>query len=128
VYIENVKCSWIVKCNKHLNFCGGEKLVLGGKMWEEKGKVIGMSVKSIGPEGVHMEETFATEVKGLGRAPSGRNIGTMDLIEVPGGFFSGTGQGYLVTQDGDSVVWKCYSMGESEAGKYKSALDFMVTV
>ena len=105
------------------------KLVLGEKIAEERGKVIGMSVKSIGPEGVHMEETFATEVKGLGRAPSGRNIGTMDLIEVPGGFFSGTGQGYLVTQDGDSVVWKCYSMGKSEAGKYKSVniIQFMTT-
>ena len=72
-------------------------MVLGEKMWEEKGKIIGISVKSVGPEGVRMEETFATEVKGLGRAPSGRNIGTMDLIETPGGSFSGTSQGYLVT-------------------------------
>ena len=37
------------------------KLVLGEKMLEEKGKVIGISVKSVGPEGVRMEETFATE-------------------------------------------------------------------
>ena len=97
-----------------------KKLVLGEKMWEEKGKVIGMSVKSVGPEGVRMEETFATEVKGLGRAPSGRNIGTMDIIEVPGGFFSGTGQGIFTTQDGDSVVWKCYSLGKSEAGRARA--------
>jgi hypothetical protein len=105
------------------------KLVLGEKMWEEKGKVIGISVKSVGPEGVRMEETFATEVKGLGRAPSGRNIGTMDIIEVPGGFFSGTGQGIFTTQDGDSVVWKCYSLGKSEAGKSKSVniIQFMTT-
>jgi hypothetical protein len=104
-------------------------LVLGEKMWEEKGKIIGISVKSVGPEGVRMEETFATEVKGLGRAPSGRNIGTMDILETPGGFFSGTGQGYLVTQDGDSVVWKCYSVGKPEAGKVKSVniIQFMTT-
>jgi hypothetical protein len=97
-----------------------KKLVLGEKIWEEKGKMMGMSIKSIGPEGVHMEETFASEVKGLGRAPSGRNIGTINVIETPGGFSSGTGQGYLVTQEGDSVVWKCYLLGKSEAGKTKS--------
>lgn len=96
------------------------KLVLGEKMWEEMGKIIGISVKSVGPEGVRMEETFATEVKGIGRAPSGRNIGTIEFIEVHSGFFSGTGQGYLVTEDGDSVVWKCYFLGKPEAGKYKS--------
>jgi hypothetical protein len=95
-------------------------LVLGEKMWEEKGKVIGISVKSVGPESVRMEETFVTEVKGLGRAPSGRNVGTIDVIEVPGGLFSGTGQGIYTTQDGDSVVWKCYFLGKLEAGKYKS--------
>jgi hypothetical protein len=95
-------------------------LVLGEKIWEEKGKMMGMSIKSIGPEGVHMEETFASEVKGLGRAPSGRNIGTIDVIETSGGFSSGTGQGYLVTQEGDSVVWKCYLLGKAEAGKTKS--------
>lgn len=95
-------------------------MVLGEKIWEEKGKMMGMSIKSIGPEGVHMEETFASEVKGLGRAPSGRNIGTINVIETHGGFSSGTGQGYLVTQEGDSVVWKCYLLGKSEAGKTKS--------
>jgi hypothetical protein len=42
-------------------------------MWEEKGKVIGVSVKSVGPEGVRMEETFATEVKGLGRVAAWKN-------------------------------------------------------
>ena len=95
-------------------------MVLGEKMWEEKGKIIGISVKSVGPEGVRMEETFASDVKGLGRAPSGRNIGTLDIIETPGGFFSGTGQGMFTTQDGDVVVWKCYSLGKMEAGKGKS--------
>ena len=104
-------------------------MVLGEKMWEEKGKIIGISVKSVGPEGVRMEETFASEAKGLGRAPSGRNIGTLDLIETPGGFFSGTGQGMFTTQDGDVVVWKCYSLGKMEAGKYKSVniIQFMTT-
>jgi hypothetical protein len=112
-----------------LNFVEVRKLVLGEKMWEEEGKFMGMSVKFVGPEGVHVEETFATEVKGLGRGPSGGNIGTLKIVERPGGFFSGTGQGIFTTQDGDSVVWKCYFLGKSEAGKYKSVniIEFMTT-
>jgi len=104
-------------------------LVLGEKMWEEKGKIIGMSVKSVGSEGVRMEETFASDIKGLGRVPSGRNVGTLDISESPGGFFSGTGQGLFTTQDGDVVVWKVYSIGKLEAGKSKSVniLRFMTT-
>jgi hypothetical protein len=98
------------------------KLVLGEKLWEEKGKALGVSVKSVGPEGVHMEETFASECKGLGRFPSGRNIGTMNIVEVLGGFSSGTGQGIFTTQDGDSVVWKTYSLGKPEAGKHRDLL------
>lgn len=98
-------------------------------MWEEKGKVTAMSVKSIGPEGVHIEENFATEVKGLGRVPSGRNMGTLNTVERPNGFISGTGQGIFTTQDGDSGVWKCYFLGKTEAGKYKSVniIEFMTT-
>ena len=93
-------------------------LVLGEKMWEEKGKAIGVSVKSVGSDGVHVEESFATECKGLGRFPSGRNIGTIDVVETPRGF-SGTGQGIFTAQDGDAVVWKCYGLGKLEAGKDK---------
>jgi hypothetical protein len=106
------------------------KLVLGEKLWEEKGKATGVSVKSVGPEGVHMEENFASEVKGLGRFPSGRNMGTINYVARPDGFSSGTGQGIFTAQDGDSVVWKCLAFGKPEAaGKDKSIaiIQFMTT-
>jgi hypothetical protein len=98
------------------------KLVLGEKIAEEKGKIIGSSVKSVGPEGVHREDTFASEVKGLGRFPSGRDMGTLNVVFRSGGVFSGTGQGTKTTQDGDSAVWKCYLIGKMEEGKYKCVI------
>jgi hypothetical protein len=103
------------------------ELVWGEKIAEEKGKAIGISVKSVGPEGVHVEETFVSEVKGLGRFPSGRDMGTLNIVERAGGVFSGTGQGTKTTQDGDSAVWKCYLIGKLEAGKYKCliTIEFM---
>jgi hypothetical protein len=96
------------------------KLVLGEKLWEEKGKAVGMSVKSIGPEGVHMEETFATVVKGFGRGPSGTNMGTMESVVGPDGGSSGSGQGIFTSQDGDVVTWKIYFLGKREQGKDRS--------
>jgi hypothetical protein len=95
-------------------------LVLGEKLWEEKGKVTGVSVKSVDSEGVHMEETFASEFKGIGRFPSGRNMGTMNIVVRPDGHSSGTGQGICTTQNGDMMVWKCYALSKPEAGKDKN--------
>lgn len=98
-------------------FLGVRKLVLGEKLWEEKGKVVAMSIKSVGPEGVHMEQTFTSVVKGFGRAPSGTNMGTLDLVQAPDGGYSGSGQGIFTSQDGDTVIWKIHFFGKMEAGK-----------
>jgi hypothetical protein len=95
-------------------------LVLGEKLWEEKGKMTGVSVKSVGSEGVHMEETFASEFKGIGRFPSGRNMGTINIVVRPDGHSSGKAQGICTTQNGDMMVWKLFGLSKPEAGKDKS--------
>jgi hypothetical protein len=96
------------------------KLVFGKKLWEEKVKTIGMSIKSIGPEGVRMEETATTVLKGFGRFPSGTNMGTMNAVHAPDGGFSGSGQGIFTSQDGDVVTWKFYFFGRLEQGKHRT--------
>jgi hypothetical protein len=95
-------------------------LVLGEKLWEEKGKCVGVSIKSVGPEGVHMEQTFTTVVKGFGRFPSGTNMGTIDIVGAPDGSSRGICQGIFTSQDGDMVVWKGYFFGKREQGKDKT--------
>jgi hypothetical protein len=106
-------------------------LVLGEKLWEEKGKAIGMSIKSIGPEGVRMEMTFTSATKGFGRDTGldGTNMGTMEFVQAPEGGFSGSAQGIWTGLDGETVVWKCYSLGKTEAGKSKGVniIQFMTT-
>jgi hypothetical protein len=89
-------------------------LVLGEKIFEVKGKVTGVSIKSKGPEGVRVEENVAAEVKGFGRFPSGRNIGAMELVTTPDSNASGTGQVTFTSQEGDSAVWKFYVLGKIE--------------
>jgi hypothetical protein len=99
-----------------------EKLVLGEKLWEEKGKVTGMSVKSIGPEGMRIEESFVSEIKGLGRFPNCRNFGTFNNVMTIAGLSSGTGQGMCTAENGDNVAWKAYTIGKSDAAKSKGVL------
>jgi hypothetical protein len=118
---RNLDCKVLnpIKTDRFLEM---KKLVFGEKIAEEKGKIVGFSVKSVGPEGVHIEENFASEVKGLGRFPSGRDMGTLNIVLRSGGVFSGTGQGTKTTQDGDSAVWKCYLIGKPEEGKHKCVI------
>ena len=108
---------------------GGENLALGEKIGEAKGKTTGMRVKSIGPEGIRMETDFVSDNKGFGRFPSGRNIGTLDIVTAPSGIASGTGQGMFTTLDGDSIVWKCSTLGKTAEGKSTGVIfvHFMTT-
>ena len=95
-------------------------MVLGAKLWDEKAKVVGMSVKSVGPEGVRMEETFTSVIKGFGRFPSGTNMGTVEATQSPDGGSIGSGQGICTFEDGDMAAWKFYFVGKVEEGKNKS--------
>ena len=99
-------------------------MVLGEKLWEEKGKVIGMSVKSIGSEGVRMEETFTTEVKGLGRFPSGRNMGTMDIVQHLDGISQRNRSGDIHNAGRGFCGVEVLTLGKTEAGKSKGVVSY----
>jgi len=71
---------------------------------EEKGSAIGMSVKSVGAEGTTIEVSFVSEVQGFGRYTGGRNLGTLTALEGPN-TSSNTGQGVMVTKDGEYLPW-----------------------
>ena len=94
-------------------------MALGEKVAEEKGKITGMSVKSIGPEGMVIELNIASEIKGFGRTPNGRNIGTLTLIQGPK-LSPSTGQGMVVTEDGETLPWRINGVGKIVGGKRKA--------
>jgi len=99
-------------------------MALGEKVAEEKGSVIGMSVKSIDSNGMSTEISFASEVQGIGRFPSGRNMGTLSGLDGPHTSRS-TGQGIIVTKDGETLPWHGSGIGKRVGGKTKGA--FLVT-
>jgi hypothetical protein len=54
-------------------------MALGEKLFEDIGNLTKLNVKSVHPvEGVKMEVSFTSEIKALGKFPSGKNIGSAE--------------------------------------------------
>jgi len=97
-------------------------MVLGEKLWEGKGKTMGMAIKSAGPEGVTVEATWMAQLKGVGRAKGVDGSVTftgMVLMEPTGAGWS-RGQGLFNMGGGDMAVVKGSGHGKVEDGKSKS--------
>jgi hypothetical protein len=99
-------------------------MALGEKVAEEKGSVTGMSIKSIDADGMSIEYSIASEIQGIGRFPSGRNIGTLSGLDGPR-TNRGTGQGVIITKDGEMLPWHGSGIDRRVGDKTKGA--FLVT-
>jgi hypothetical protein len=99
-------------------------MALGEKVAEEKGSIIGMSIKSIDANGMSIEFSFASEITGIGRFPSGRNVGTFSGLDGPHTNRS-TGQGVVFTKDGEMLPWHGSGIDKRVGDKIKGA--FLVT-
>jgi len=97
-------------------------MALGEKLFEETGKVVGFKVTRVHPiEGTTMEVSFTSEIKGFGKYPSGRNVGSGILTQYPHGVVDG---GYQVTmmtaEEGEQfMVWAHEKSKVVEGGKMK---------
>ena len=97
-------------------------MAVGEKLWEQKGRITGMTIKSVGVEGVNTESNWVAEVKGFGRLEGSefKAMGTSIGWRRPDGITGGTGQGVSTSKEGETILWKGYSMGRIEAGKNKT--------
>jgi hypothetical protein len=98
-------------------------MALGEKLFEETGKVTTINIKSVHPvEGVKMEVSFASEIKGIGKFPSGRNMGAGTMAQYPHGTVDAAYQGVVTTTEGqEQFFWWAHEKGlVAEGGKVKS--------
>ena len=96
-------------------------MALGEKIFEETGKVTSVSVKSVHPiEGVKMEVSFASEIKGIGNFPSGKNMGSGIMTQYPHGIVDASYQGVVTTSVGEQYFWWAHEKSKvTERGKVK---------
>lgn len=95
-------------------------MAIGEKLFEEAGKIMSMSIKSVHPvEGVKMEVSFASEIKGSGRMPSGKNMGTGTSVQYPHGIVDASWQGVATFADGEQFFWWGHEKSNMAGGRTK---------
>jgi hypothetical protein len=97
-------------------------MALGEKLFEESGKVVGFKVTRVHPiEGTTMEVSFTSEIKGFGKFPSGRNIGSGTMTQYPHGVVDVSYQGTFMTgEGGEQFMWWAHEKSKlADGGKIK---------
>lgn len=93
-------------------------MALGEKLFEESGNVTGFKVTKVHPtEGVTMEVSFTSEIRGIGRFPSGKNLGSGIMTQYPHGIVDQSNRGSVMTNEGDQFVWWAHGKGKVVEGR-----------
>jgi hypothetical protein len=81
-------------------------MALGPKLFEDIGRLTKLDIKSVHPiEGVKMEVSFTSEIRGIGKFPSGMNLGSGTVTQYPNGIIDANYQGMQTTPEGDQFIW-----------------------
>jgi hypothetical protein len=97
-------------------------MVLKERLFEESGKVAGFKVTKVHPtEGVTTELSFTSDIRGVGRFPSGKNLASGVLTKYPHGIIDATWHGCLTTTEHDEefMWWGHEKSKVLEDGKIK---------
>lgn len=99
-------------------------MALGEKLFEESGNVEGFKVTRVHPvEGTTMEVSFSSQIKGVGKFPSGKNIGSGTMTRYPHGVVDASYQGMVMTGEGEQFMWWAHEKSKVvEDGKIKGLI------
>lgn len=97
-------------------------MALGQKLFEENGNITGFNITRVHPvEGMTMEVSFTSEVKGEGKVPTGKNMGSGTMTQYPHGMVEANYQGsFMSNEGGDQFIWWAHEKSKVvEGGKVK---------
>ena len=96
-------------------------MALGEKLFEENGNIVAVKVTKVHPmEGLTTEITFTPEIKGEGKFPNGKNLGSGIVTKYPHGVMDASFQGAFTTKDGEQFMWWAHEKSKIvEGGKIK---------
>jgi hypothetical protein len=90
-------------------------MALGEKLFEESGKIVSFKVTKVHPvEGTTMEVSYTSELKGFGKFPSGRDVGSGILTQYPHGVADSRHLGTLMTGEGEGEQYMYWSHQKSK--------------
>lgn len=82
---------------------------IGEKLYEERGRGSGMSLKDThGCDAAIMDFTFTSEIQGFGRLKgvSGKGRATVEILAGTSGVANGVGRGFITLGKHEVVVWR----------------------
>jgi len=100
-------------------------MALGERLFEESGDIIGFRITKVHPvEGTTMEASFTSEIRGIGRFPSGKNMGSGNMTQYPHGIVDASWLGTLTTAEyGDQFMWWAHEKSKLvEDGTFKGSV------
>lgn len=100
-------------------------MVLGEKLFEESGNITGIKITRVHPiEGLTMEASFTSEITGIGKFASGKNLGSGTMNQYPHGVVDASWQGSLmIAEDDFPFIWWAYEKGKvADGGKIKGLI------
>ena len=99
-------------------------MALGEKLFEESGNIVAVKVTKVHPmEGVSTEITFTSKIKGEGKFPNGKNLGSGIVTNYPHGIMDASFQGAFTTEDGEQFMWWAHEKSKIvEGGKFKGLI------
>jgi hypothetical protein len=81
-------------------------MTVGQKLFEETGKISGLKVVKVHPlEGLTTEMTSMSDIRGVGKYPSGKNLASGTITKYSHGIIDGSWQGTLTTEIGEEFMW-----------------------
>jgi hypothetical protein len=98
-------------------------MALGEKLFEETANITGFKVTKVHPvEGMTMEISFTTDLKGIGKFPSGKNMGSGVATQYPHGVIEGSYQGAVMTAEGEQFIWWAHEKSKVVEGGRRRGL------
>jgi hypothetical protein len=96
-------------------------MALGQKLFEENGNIVAVKVTKVHPmEGLTTEITFTSEIKGEGKFPNGKNLGSGIVTKYSHGVMDASFQGAFTSEDGEQFMWWAHEKSKIvEGGKIK---------
>ena len=96
-------------------------MALGQKLFEEVGKITNFKVAKVHPlEGVTTEVSFISDIKGIERYPSGKNLASGTMTKNPHGIIDSVWHGNFTTQNAEEFMWWAHEKSKvTEDGKIR---------
>lgn len=96
-------------------------MALGQKLFEEVGKIANFKVAKVHPlEGVTTEVSFISDIKGIERYPSGKNLASGTMTKYPHGIIDVVWHGNFTTQNAEEFMWWAHEKSRvTEDGKIR---------